>query len=612
MSDSKVQSITFGSKERLSALGEWFGLAALAGLTVFFLATSWRRWLDPLIDFGRELYLPWRLANGAMLYRDVDDFYGPLSQYLNAGLFRLFGPGLMVLVTANLVVFASIVAVIYSLFRRAWGCGAALASCAVFVAVFGFSQFFGGNHNFAAPYAHEATHGFLVCLLLVLALLRWLEAPSASRAGAAGCLLGLTIVLKPEIMLAAGLVTVAAMLIFFLKAKAPPVASVIAWATSALLPTIVFWGFFSTKVPPKEALLFAGRAWVNVVATTRFTSDPVQTTFMGFDRPWAHLLEHGVATLLAVLLLGAIAVAAKLADRTSRMPVRVFSGILIAGAIWLLAWSRINWLGSGRCLLGLTLIYLIASLASIVRKSRAAEDVSRPALRWLISVLAAGLMTRMLLNGRVYQFGFYQAALSSILVPAVMIGEMPGWLGLGRLGRTTLVALTVILVGTGVVRLAIRSQSLLEMKTYAVGKGVDRFYAMPPQVEAAGALVNFADDQLERTPRDQTLLVIPEGEMINYLARLPSPVAPFFFFSAATKGDREQAIVGGLQKHPPDWVVLVSRDLREYGISRYGESRDQGGQILEWVSANYRPVASIGGDPLDVHKRGAVIFTSNR
>ena len=93
----------------------------LAGLAGYFLATSWRKWPDPLVDFGRELYLPWRLANGAVLYRDVDDFYGPLSQYLNAGLFRWFGPGLMVLVTANLLVFAAIVVAIYFLFRRAWG-----------------------------------------------------------------------------------------------------------------------------------------------------------------------------------------------------------------------------------------------------------------------------------------------------------------------------------------------------------------------------------------------------------------------------------------------------------------------------------------------------------
>ena len=114
---------------------EGLGLLALAGLTGCLVARSWRKWPDPLIDFGRELYLPWRLAHGALLYRDVDDFYGPLSQYLNAGIFSLFGPGLMVLVTANLTLFAAILAALYLLFRRGWGAGAALAASASFVAV---------------------------------------------------------------------------------------------------------------------------------------------------------------------------------------------------------------------------------------------------------------------------------------------------------------------------------------------------------------------------------------------------------------------------------------------------------------------------------------------
>jgi hypothetical protein len=155
---------------------------ALAGLASGFIAMSWRKWPDPLIDFGRELYIPWRLAHGAVLYRDMDDFYGPLSQYLNAGLFAIFGPGMMVLVAANLVIFAAIVATLYLLFRRAWGVGAALASAAAFIAVFGFSEFTPtANYNYATPYAHEVTHGFLTCLLLVCALLRWLEKPTALR-----------------------------------------------------------------------------------------------------------------------------------------------------------------------------------------------------------------------------------------------------------------------------------------------------------------------------------------------------------------------------------------------------------------------------------------------
>src|SRR5580700_4488478 len=74
------------------------GWVSLVGIAVFFLGTPWRKWPDPMIDFGRELYLPWRLAHGAVLYRDVDDFFGPLSQYFNSVLFRLFAPGMMVLV----------------------------------------------------------------------------------------------------------------------------------------------------------------------------------------------------------------------------------------------------------------------------------------------------------------------------------------------------------------------------------------------------------------------------------------------------------------------------------------------------------------------------------
>ena len=31
---------------------------------------SWGKWPDPLIDFGRELYLPWRTTQGAVLFKD--------------------------------------------------------------------------------------------------------------------------------------------------------------------------------------------------------------------------------------------------------------------------------------------------------------------------------------------------------------------------------------------------------------------------------------------------------------------------------------------------------------------------------------------------------------
>ncbi len=56
-------------------------LLSLGGLAAVLLAVSWRKWPDPLIDFGRELYLPWRISQGAVFGRDVESLYGPLSAY---------------------------------------------------------------------------------------------------------------------------------------------------------------------------------------------------------------------------------------------------------------------------------------------------------------------------------------------------------------------------------------------------------------------------------------------------------------------------------------------------------------------------------------------------
>src|SRR5215831_13968845 len=148
-------------------------VAVLAGLAIYFAAVSWLKWPDPLIDFGRELYLPWRITQGAVLFKDEMHLYGPLSPYLNSLFFRIGGVGLTTLVTANTIIYAAILALLYYLVRAGWGRWAALTSCAFFVGVFSFSQLVGiDNYNFLTPYSHEMTHGTLLILCLILALRR--------------------------------------------------------------------------------------------------------------------------------------------------------------------------------------------------------------------------------------------------------------------------------------------------------------------------------------------------------------------------------------------------------------------------------------------------------
>src|SRR5687768_16039842 len=76
-------------------------LILLIGLPM--LLWSWDRWPDVLVDSSRELYVPWQLSEGKVLYRDVAYVQGPLSPYLNSLWFRLFGVGFRTLALCNLV-----------------------------------------------------------------------------------------------------------------------------------------------------------------------------------------------------------------------------------------------------------------------------------------------------------------------------------------------------------------------------------------------------------------------------------------------------------------------------------------------------------------------------
>ena len=82
---------------------QWLAVVGLASLYTLLAVVSWRRSGDLLVDWGRELYTAWRISEGAVLYRDVDSLFGPVSTYVNASLFNVFGVNSGVIQAANVV-----------------------------------------------------------------------------------------------------------------------------------------------------------------------------------------------------------------------------------------------------------------------------------------------------------------------------------------------------------------------------------------------------------------------------------------------------------------------------------------------------------------------------
>jgi hypothetical protein len=92
----------------------------------------------------------------------------------------------------------------------------------------------------------------------------------------------------------------------------------------------------------------------------------------------------------------------------------------------------------------------------------------------------------------------------------------------------------------------------------------------------------------------RSLVVLPEGLALNYLARVPSPI-PFHTFTPVEIAGEEEAVVAALARDSPDAVAIVPRDVREFGYRGFGV--DYGQPIVRWLAAGYRREATWGEAP---------------
>ena len=191
----------------------------------------------------------------------------------------------------------------------------------------------------------------------------------------------------------------------------------------------------------------------------------------------------------------------------------------------------------GRCLSGLALLYLGWHVVILFRSPGSLKS-SAINLRLPYAVLAVALISRMLLNGRIYHYGFYQAAIAGRLCPQCFWGNR-------QIGQESndreppdhypWALLALLLPGRrdSNVRIETRPQ---QMKTYAVGDRLDWFYTFPPRNEPTGRCARQdCHEVAESAARRSDLVGIARGWMVNYLTRLRCPLAPFFYFNMFTE-----------------------------------------------------------------------------
>ena len=566
--------------------------AIVALVFVALAASSWRRWPDVLVDFGRELYVAWRLSEGDVLGRDVISFYGPLSPYVNAAWFRLAGPGLVTLALLNLAIAAAVTAGLYAWLRRA-AAGSAwspLAGALVFVTTFAFGHLVAnGGFDFVTQYAHEATHGFALAVAAVLCALRAIGAPDSRRwTAAAGVLVGLSFLTKPEPFVAA-LGTVAALVVLDAMRRRSA-RSVAVFALAIAAPILVAFAMLAVALPVGDATRALLGSWAFV------GQDAVRGVWyhawtMGLDAPLRNLaaMGHvaGAQASIAAVVAGLVVLARRRPKWTAAL------AVVAAGIVVLVLWPPGPRLQGGRSLPVWTL-FALAFTARELWRARREPDASTHAARFALAAFALLLLPRIALNARLYHYGFVLAAPAALLVWAALLDWVPQAVGRGAIVVRAAALAALAMVTAGVLG---ESHRQWQGKTHAVGAGRDLHFA-----NARGPYVTAAMDAIAGLePRDGTLVVLPEGVMIDYLLRRRSSIPYLTMLPSDLATFGEDELLASLQRSPPDFIALVHRDSSEMGPRLFG--RDYAQRTLGWIRAHYVPAATVGDPPLQADTR---------
>jgi hypothetical protein len=526
-------------------------------------AATWGTWPDAIYDYGTHLYVPWRLSAGQRLYGDIAYFYGPLSEYLNAALFRAFGVGLSTLVWANLAVLAAVLAIVFRL--------AGMAAALVVVGVFAFGQYVGiGNYNWVCPYCHEVTHGVALGLAAVAAMAAHLRDGRRPWLVAAGAAVGLCLLTKPEVSAPAVL--------------AVAVGVALAGRCRATESRDVHPGLRTIRVTVPAVLVL-------VVAFSLLALHGGRVVAVrGLVGPWEWVFDRRVSSLQFYRQgMGTDDVAGNL----GRLAIALAVTAVPIGAGLLAGWRRWRAVGLAAAVVGLAGLagafdvarpwpVLVAGVLAVsVERAWRGPMADRPAWagRAVLAVLALGLLAKMALAARVSQYGFALAMPAAVVLTDAAVRWGPAWVtargGDGPWARAVAFAYIAPLV---TLHVAV-TLGFAAGKRTRVGEGADAFWAdgRGTQVNAVVRAVASAD----------TVVVAPQGLMVNYLARRVDPLTVVNLMPPELASAGEDRVLAGLARRPPAAVVLVGHDMANGGFVLTEGHYVYGRAIVEWVRGHY-------------------------
>ncbi|MCM2316414.1 MAG: hypothetical protein NDJ92_14795 [Thermoanaerobaculia bacterium] len=550
-------------------------LAAIVAVAALALRQSWGKWLHPIIDAGRDLYVPEQILLGEKLYRDVLYFYPPLTPYLLAAITAVTGSSLAIYAVVGIAISAVACGALYAAARAGSGRSAAFSVALLFVSasLAGATAY---GSNFVFPYAHAAILAMTLFIIFEAMVLRiFAEGASAGRTAVAIGAAVLCAWCKIEFAIFVAVSIVAFALLAAATRRVAPGKALVAAGVAFGILTASFaavWRYFD-DAPPGHHWLFD-----NTLPAALLSGDVARhfySSVTGIDH-WASNLTVAAVGLALIV---AHAMLVRSLDRNATPGERPVVTVALLVGLALVVYV----LGNDRFFRAWTLIQiglLPGAVRAVIRVVRSPEhqgkweELRLPLLLWF-SLCGT---SRIYLNLAPSWYGFFLILPVWLLIADVLFRELPARGLHSRKGALLWLPLLIVIAGRNLTE----QRETYAKKSFAIETPRGTFYdANPYRAQVLSEFFAYT-----REHRLAGFVVIPEGLALNYAASIPNPTSWHTFTPAELPTiTQERAAIAEFERARPQHVAVASRDASDFGFRGFGI--DYGIALDGYLRTNY-------------------------
>lgn len=551
-------------------------LIFLTLIYIVFLIIFWGRFGDPVIDCGREAYIPYAMGFlDKILFKDIICIYGPVPYYLNAILLRFFGTSLNAVWAIGAILAYIFLFGYFKLAKRLMG---ALAAFCISLLILFCCIFSASISNFIFPYSFAIVYALVFAVFHMYSLVKFIDTKKSVYLYISAFLIALCVLSKLDFL---PCIIVLPVLAFVYK-KNISFKTALCTLFSFIAPFIALFIIFLIQKVSFSDLAFNFKMISNMAhsPSLQYFYNVCTGYFFKFNKTFMFVPRFiGVLAVSFFTVLSA-AFVSKIKNNWLKYP--LYSAIILVCAFVLrICFFRYIFL----YLPLLLLVFVIFKGAFFLFKNtKKLNDADICIYTILVFSLLFSLKSL---------FGLFHELYGTFYIPFILLSACMVLLSLFKKYDAFLNSgFLVFLLSVSLLFLFDNSVNFLGVKNFPVKTPAGTFYTTKSMADYFNRAIWFLEENLSP---DDTFVLMPEGLLLNFVLKNNYPYFNTSFTPLDFDAYGENYLAEQFLANKPKYLLVLSRYYGDYGKSFM--CQDFGGKLCNEIIEKYSFKIMITSNP---------------